>query len=151
MLPLDQVLAPNTDAVAAEVIDGEAIIINLANGIYYSTDGVGALVWGVLTEEASLDGIVEAVIARYDVSPDQARVDVERLVRELLEQNLISISENHAGVTEPASSPTSAANLKLPYRAPELNVYSDMADLLALDPPMPGFTERAWGEPAAGA
>ena len=32
----------NTEEVAAKVIDGEAIIINLTTGVYYSMDGVGA-------------------------------------------------------------------------------------------------------------
>ncbi len=45
MLTLNDRLRPREEEVASKVIDGEAIIINLANGVYYSMDKVGALVW----------------------------------------------------------------------------------------------------------
>ena len=36
---------------------------------------------------------------------------------------------------------------ELPYEAPTLNIYRDMGDLLALDPPMPGLADMAWKDP----
>jgi hypothetical protein len=36
---------------------------------------------------------------------------------------------------------------KLPYEAPVLNIYRDMGDLLALDPPTPGLYDIAWKAP----
>ena len=38
-------LKPNEEEVAAKVLDGEAILINLSNGAYYSTDKRGAFIW----------------------------------------------------------------------------------------------------------
>jgi hypothetical protein len=35
MLSLAQHVRPNSEEVAAKVMDGEAILINLSNGIYY--------------------------------------------------------------------------------------------------------------------
>ena len=36
----------------------------------------------------------------------------------------------------------------LPYETPSLNIYRDMGDLLALDPPMQGMAETPWQKPA---
>jgi hypothetical protein len=144
MLTLQSRLRPNEQEVAAKVIDGEAIIINLANGIYYSMDKVGGLIWEVLAEGHDLEEVIATVTARYDVSPEQAQADVERLAAELLQENLLLESNNG----EPPQQFSEAGNQqKLPYEAPALNIYRDMGDLLALDPPTPGLQDIAWKDP----
>ena len=40
----------------------------------------------------------------------------------------------------------SAGADKLPYKSPQLHIYTDMEDLLALDPPTPGFADIPWKE-----
>lgn len=141
MLTLQSRLRSNEHDVAAKVMDGEAIIINLANGIYYSMDKVGGLIWEVLAGAHSLEEVVSAVIARYDVSREQAQADVERLAAELLQENLLTMI-NDGGAVEKISA--QEGQQKLPYEAPVLNIYRDMGDLLALDPPTPGLYDMAW-------
>ena len=36
---------------------------------------------------------------------------------------------------------------KAPYEIPKLNIYRDMGDLLALDPPVPGLGDTPWKDP----
>ena len=55
MLSLQSCLRPNEEEVAAKVMDGEAILINLSSGIYYSMDKVGGVLWGA-DREAPLSG-----------------------------------------------------------------------------------------------
>ena len=45
-MPTEKFVRANPDEVAAKVVQGEAIIINLATGVYYSMTGVGAAAWG---------------------------------------------------------------------------------------------------------
>ena len=78
MLSLKDRLQPQGNEVAAKVMDDEAIIINLANGIYYSMDRVGASIWEMIEGKHSLDEIITTTVARYDVSPEQAQADIER-------------------------------------------------------------------------
>jgi Coenzyme PQQ synthesis protein D (PqqD) len=129
--------------VAAKVIDGEAVVLNLVNGMYYSTDGVGAAVWTLLDRAPTSDEIVDALVARYDVPDAEARADVERLVGELLRENLVVVGA-------PASdAPPRAEEHRVPtapYQSPVLNSYRDMGDLLALDPPMPDLEDLTWKE-----
>jgi hypothetical protein len=147
MLTLNDHLQPRGDEVAAKVIDGEAIIINLANGIYYSMDKVGGFIWEMIEEKRTLGEIIAATVARYDVSREQAQAEIEALVDEILRENLITASENGAPTDGQRES---TQQEKLPYETPKLNIYRDMGDLLALDPPIPGFAETPWKDPTGG-
>jgi hypothetical protein len=143
MQALHHRLRPRGEEVAAKVIDGEAIIINLANGIYYSMDKVGGLIWDLLQVGYDLEEIVVAVTERYDVSREQVQADVQELVEELLRENLVSVSENGASVEKRQVEQQE----KLHYEVPKLNIYRDMGDLLALDPPTPGLGNTPWKDP----
>jgi len=141
MSTLNQQLRPNEKEVAAKVMDGEAILINLSNGIYYSMDRVGSLIWEMIEKSSSVEEMTAAISARYDIPPEQARTDVERLVGELVDEKLVieTNSESPRAELEPANS-----QQRLPYESPHLNIYRDMGDLLALDPPMPGLADMNW-------
>jgi hypothetical protein len=143
MLTLQSRLRPNRQEVAAKVMDGEAIMINLSNGTYYSMDGVGGAIWEVIEGEHSLEEVVGAIVSQYDVEREVALADVESLVKQLVEENLVALSEDGPrSENQPRD-----VQQRLPYESPSLNIYRDMADLLALDPPMPGFQEPAWRDP----
>ena len=77
---------PNNEEVAAKVMDGEAIIINLSNGIYYSTDGIGGIVWEMIEGGHNLEEIGSTVLTRYEVSSKQAHADVEQLILEFIQE-----------------------------------------------------------------
>jgi hypothetical protein len=132
---------PNDREVSSKVIDGEAIIIRLSDGIYYSMDKAGGVVWGMIEERRSGDEIAAAVAVQYDVSPDQARDDVLRLLQELVNERLIVAASD---APPPIASPPSPASGQGVYAPPRLNIYRDMGELLALDPPAPGLMDITW-------
>jgi hypothetical protein len=134
MLDSNTRLRPNTDDVAAKVIDGEAIIMNLSNGLYFSMDRVGSAVWEMVEAGLSVDEMSSTLDARYDVDQEVIRDDVNRLVTELLTEELVLVIE-----TGPESHTSDRGAADHPYSSPTLSKYDDMADLLALDPPMPGL------------
>ena len=144
MLNLHRCFRPREEEVASKVIDGEAIIINLANGVYYSMDKVGALVWERLQAGYTLDDVIRSVTDAYDVSPEHAESNVVELVEVLLQENLVVTSENGSSH---AAEVIAEQEDKLPYELPKLNIYRDMGDLLALDPPVPGLADTPWKEP----
>ena len=141
MLHLDQYLHIREEEVAAKVIDGEAIIINLANGVYYSMDKAGAFVWEMVQDGHTIKDTIKAVTAHYDILYENAEKDVQGLLEELLKENLIRLSD-HAGTA--AGNGSLPPPDKLPYEPPKLNIYRDMGDLLALDPPTPGLGDMTW-------
>ena len=137
----DKYYEPNIRDVNAEIIDGEAIIINVATGVYYSLEHSGAYVWELLTSGHSLQQTVQAIVSRYPDSAQSAQQDLEGLVKQLLEEKLMSERKDFpTTVVNGISSESSTDG----YRKPELNIYRDMGDLLALDPPTPGLTITSW-------
>lgn len=129
------------EEVVAKVMDGEAVIINLANGMYYSLDNVGGLIWALTEDGCCMGEIAATIAARYQVSLAQAQDDVLQLAAHLLREDLVAIDERR---DEAQRSAPAAEARKLPYEAPQLHAYSDMEELLALDPPMPGFADIPW-------
>src|SRR5574337_1573275 len=76
MLTLQSRFRLNDAEVTAQVLDGEAIMINLSTGVYYSMDKVGGFLWAIITGGQSLAEAAAAVSARYDVLAEQAQTDV---------------------------------------------------------------------------
>ncbi len=147
MLDLHSRLHRNDEEVAAKVMDGEAIIINLSSGMYYSMGSVGGEIWSMIESGWRLDEMVAALASRYEVSAERATEDLERLAEQLLGDRLVRITED----TGPAATVTPPhGGDRRPYRTPALEVYSDMADLLALDPPVPSLEDISWEAPPGG-
>jgi hypothetical protein len=132
MLTLSTRLCPKDEEIAADVLDGEVIIINLATGSYYAMNNVGALVWRSIEQHCSLDEIAARVADGYDVSCERAGADLLALAERLIAEGVVGISD--ATVATGSGAP---AAQRLPYEPPDLGAYSDMRDLLAMDPPMP--------------
>jgi hypothetical protein len=140
VVELTERLVVDESSVAGKVMDGEAIIIDLSTGVYYSADKVGGFIWSQIEGGSALGDIVDAVCAQYVIDPDQAKADVFGFVSQLVDANLVS--------TEPVNGTVSTADRagsieKIPYETPVLVPYEEMADLLALDPPMPLFGKEA--------
>ena len=146
----------NEEECAAQVIDGEAVIINLLNGTYYSLDRVGGAIWELAAAGRTIPEIVERVANRYDVDSDRARRDTERLTQELVAERLLVPATPRAAASDDVSAgsrgapPDHAAATRESYDEPVLTTYRDMAELLALDPPMPRLETLVWSEPGDG-
>jgi Coenzyme PQQ synthesis protein D (PqqD) len=80
------------DQVSAEV-EGESVILNLADGVYYGLDGVGARVWELLRQPRTLEELCDAVTAEYEVDADMARHDLLELLGELSARRLVEPAE----------------------------------------------------------
>jgi hypothetical protein len=135
MLSLSHVIAANEQQVAAKVMDGEAILINLTTGAYYSIPATGGFIWSLVEKKLSIDDIVGAVASHYDVARSQAEADVLRLGEELHSEGLVTVSPSAAT----SGSAPQPAGARLPYQAPTLEKFTDMAEMFALDPPLPGL------------
>jgi hypothetical protein len=129
--------------IAAKVIDGEAIIINLATGIYYSAAEVGAYVWELAEAGHAFDAMTSAVTTRFraPVGVDVA-ADLTAFLNQLVEEGLLE-----AGPAGQVAGPAMHGGSAATYSAPILNAYRDMGDMLALDPPVPGLEPIPWGDP----
>ena len=130
---MDQRYDINQPAVASEVINGEAIMMHHPSGDYFSANGIGAVVWQWIGETRSHDQIVRALEANFPQSSDRIRGAVDAFLADLLSHELIRVIPS--GDSPAPGSPThQAADLAGEFAPPVLNVYSDMRDVLLLDP-----------------
>jgi len=146
MLSPDVRLCPNEQDVAAKILDGEAIMINLANGTYYSLDKVGAVVWELLDCGHTVGQVVDQIEQRFEGAAGKAASDIQDLLQAMLEEKIVLQTDacNQRESDPPAHAPPTGM---LPYQPPRLQIYRDMADLLALEPPTPGAAqEKLWGD-----
>lgn len=85
-------LAPQ---VAWQVIDGEAVIIDLASGVTIGLNPSGTFIWTRLLEHDAT-AAAEALVSEYGIASEEAVADVAELIATLRERNLVVAAAGHA-------------------------------------------------------
>ena len=135
----------NTPTVTHETIDGEAVIINLDSGNYYSLVDVGSVVWGLLEKGASASEVQNLVLQTYQGDATDIDRGVQELLVQLQEENLI-VPVNAAGAPDLKQELPSNGHEKPSFSPPLLHKYSDMQELLLLDP-IHDVDDAGWPKP----
>lgn len=92
MPPLNQVFIRNSEILSTDM-DGEVVMMDVEQGLYFSlSSGVGATVWSVLENQATVDQIIAAVCLEYETTPDDCRADIEGFVEQLHEKQLVKLT-----------------------------------------------------------
>lgn len=138
MIANNSVFKPNQEDVAAKVIDDELIIVRLSDGTYYSMRNVGTRVWELIDAGHDLQSIIRTLAGWYDRPIEEVSSDVESLVSVLLDEHLIAVTPHTNGLGTSISPPGEGS---LSYETPQVEIYRDMGNLLALDPPTPGIDD----------
>ncbi|MFO1520299.1 MAG: PqqD family protein [bacterium] len=118
-----------TPKIISETIDGEAIIINLDTGDYFSLNPSGSLAWELLTSGWPLETVSEAMAQKTGQAVAEVTSRMGAFVSGLEREGLIVAADVGVDV----------GTLRLPdglavFEAPEFQKYVDMQDLLLLDP-----------------
>jgi len=126
----------NSPEVIAETIDGEAVLVNLETGDYFSLDRVGAEIWNVLSAGATIEEIGSVLATRYGLDPDIARAAVVGLIEEMQKEGLVveDGSLGGEGAIELLQATSQPDSMPRPFEPPVLRKYTDMQDQLMLDP-----------------
>lgn len=121
----------NSPSVAAEVIGGEAVMINLDTGSYYGTDRVGGVICEWIGNGFSVGEILRLLAERYDGPADEVESATCRFLRDLAAEGLIAPADT-AAPAPAAAAPLPGA--REPFTAPTIERFDDMKDLLLSDP-----------------
>lgn len=124
----------NQPFVASELIDGEAVIMNLNTGNYYSARQVGGHLWAWIGQGIDQEALVSRLAAIYTGDAEKMSRAVDSFIGQLLEQELIVETSAQPSEVPPSSITAVPASERLPFKAPVLEVFADMRDLLLLDP-----------------
>jgi len=114
--------------VSAERLDGDVIAVNLATGAYFSLSGPAADVWTAATSGASGQTWFDSLKLAY--ATPIPTVDVETFLLACLEHGLIEVTTPWNA--EPPNLPED--HLRTQWQKPHLDVFTDLQDLLLLDP-----------------
>ena len=120
-------------AVVHEVIDGEAVIINLESGAYFSADGAGAVAWQLVAGGASAADLATMLADRYEGEAAAIAEAATRFVDLLQREGLIRPARD-GDADGPGPAPAPPAGAKPALAGLELRVFTDLQELLLLDP-----------------
>ena len=79
------------DVMSRQVGD-ECVLLHLASGNYYGLDPVGTRFWRLVSEGRKPADACDALLQEYDVAADQLEADIGRLLGELAERGLVTLS-----------------------------------------------------------
>ena len=71
-------------------LNGEAVLLNLANGQYYGLDENSCHMYKTLIASGSVQAAYEALSQEYEVEPGQLKADLDQFVAHLLENGLLT-------------------------------------------------------------
>ena len=77
------------EEVLFQELEGEMVLLDLKNGLYYGLDDVGARMWQLLTDGPDVETAVRALRAEYDVDEESLRTDLAALITRLLDAKLL--------------------------------------------------------------
>ena len=72
---------------------GEAVLLNMESGKYYGLDEVGTRMWTWLAQHGRVEPAYRALLDEYDVTEEQLRQDLLRLIDELASYGLLQVDE----------------------------------------------------------
>ncbi len=123
-------LKPAGQNIVHEDFGDEMVIVNLDTGKYYSFNPVGAAIWASLVSGNMIKNIVEATHKLYAGDQELIAQEVIQFLHQLQKEGLIVPTIE--GQTGEAN--TTISGEMGTYVSPGYEVFTDMEDLLLLDP-----------------
>jgi Coenzyme PQQ synthesis protein D (PqqD) len=127
----------NAPDVVAEDLNGEIVILNLANGHYFSLGGIACPIWSLLLEGHTPQSIFTSIEARRPDLVDGSSEFVNRLI----ELNLITPRVDADAVSAGPIDELWSGN------GPTIEVYDDLAELIFADPIHDVDEQAGWPTP----
>ena len=122
----------NEPNVVFEAFDEEIVLVNLDSGNYYSLSGTAPSIFIDLADGFSIDEVTVRIQARHAGDAKGIGVAVAGFVNRLVsEQVLVEATDRLA---RPRGLPSEEPGNRTPFQEPVIESYTDMQDLLTLDP-----------------
>jgi hypothetical protein len=127
-MPVSGPFRVNTPHVIAESVDGEVLIVNLLTGAYYSSAGVGDAAWAMFANGADLHAVAARIAGHFGLHEEAVAADIAAWLADLITEGLLVEDDG-----QPRDTPAAPA-MPADYAPPAISKYTDMEDLLLLDP-----------------
>jgi pyrroloquinoline quinone biosynthesis protein D len=83
------ILAKATAKFAETTIDDEVVLMNIDSGSFHALKGTGLAIWKLIDGERSTDAIMQELVARYTVKPEQCAAEVATFTAQLTKAGFI--------------------------------------------------------------
>jgi hypothetical protein len=80
------------EGVLVRELQGESVLLNLDSESYFGLDDVGTRMWHVLAATASTGAAFEALLAEFDVSPEELGRDLAEFIAALSAAGLVRVT-----------------------------------------------------------
>ena len=90
-LPSDAAVVVTADQLSTRLGE-EIVILGLRDSVYYGLSDVGARIWDLIQTPRTVDEILSALVAEYEVAAADAAAGLDRLLRELETRGLVAIT-----------------------------------------------------------
>lgn len=129
---LPEVVRINAPNVVSEQFEREVVIVNLESGCYFSLLGSAPTIWQELEAGAMrIKDLQQALIQAYDCTGIDASTLTTNFLKQLLDQALIVPAKSTERFIEVGKI---SRNKLPPFEPPILEVFTDLQDILLLDP-----------------
>ena len=130
----------NDKQVVFERFDDEVLAINLETGTYYSLPNLSAQIWNWLLDGADVQAVKDVLLASYDGDAGTIEAAFTQFVDKLRQDALI-VPDEAVELNAPIN--IAAGVAKKPFTDPVIEIYTDLQDLLLLDP-IHDVDDRGW-------
>jgi len=121
----------NSPETIHENLNDEVVVVNLQRGNYYSLNNIATDIWTLILHSYNSDEITNKLMERYPQAQNELQQSIPTFITNLQEEALIVADAEKMSADEVALS----ADTKLDnFTTPVLEKYTDMQDLLMLDP-----------------
>lgn len=123
-----------TPEVVYETIEGETVIVNLENGLYYSlSNQTGSDVWNLIEAGFDFSNICIEISSKYSQDEQEINPALRDFFILLQQEGLIEVDQHPVSIPAENTSPLSSYPGRM-YEPPQIERFSDMQDLLLIDP-----------------
>ncbi len=86
----DDVVERQADVLSAE-IDGEVVALDVARGVCFGLDAIGARIWALIGSPVTVAAVCETLTSEYEVDAETCGRDVQDLLADLRAEGLITV------------------------------------------------------------
>lgn len=80
----------NNETISGQLND-DLVMVDIEKGSYFSLNSVATRIWELLENPLSPESLYDALLAEYDVTPEQCRTEVNEYLEKMKELGLIQV------------------------------------------------------------
>ena len=77
-------------------LGSEAVVLELQASNYFGMNDVGTAVWNFLQQPREVSDVIEHIVNNYEVSAEQAEVEVLSFLQNLVDKGLVVVDQGRA-------------------------------------------------------